>query len=490
MLTKKIDRLEEGIRRLNEERKRLESFARTYKTVLNPVRCLPEVVLREIFLACISDLSGFMGIYWHSANKQSRVRNSLNPAKPPWTLGQVCSSWRTVALSHSLIWSFMSISFPRAESPQSVWNCRLSQLMLQIYRSSSQPLTVALQSHVSIDPYNPLLVSICSHAARWVNLRLRFDDTTFRDLQELISPILKGRIPNLRGLQWIVHKSDSSTRGRESTLLDAFEHAPSLVDLAIHPQHYKIYNLVRLPWSQMTSYSGIRLRLSTNYPYLLEMKNLRSLYLIDVNHLDGVPPITLPSLTTLSLASRPGSTTENVGPLLELLTLPDLQELRISVDHVIASLPDFVTRSAPTLRSFWFKLSAISDDAFIEMLEIIPVLTSLSIQHPTNILIRALARTSSKGTPRLLPQLCELRLFSGEAIDDMESFASLVALRADNGVPELGPPFKRGRENVRRLKRLCCDEQLSLGDDDVQELRASGLDVLPLTPQWGITPFP
>ncbi|KAF9268353.1 hypothetical protein L218DRAFT_611312 [Marasmius fiardii PR-910] len=194
ILTDKIKLMEEAVRVLAKERERLEGYARTYKTVLNPVRCLPEVVLREIFLACIPDLREIMGVYWHtSGNKRSRVRNSLNPNKPPWTLSQVSSYWRAASLSYSALWSYISISFPKPTSPPNIWDRRLSQLLLQLSRSRSHPLSVALQSHVLVTPHNPLLISVCSHASRWENLRLRFDDIGFQDIQKMLSPLLKGK---------------------------------------------------------------------------------------------------------------------------------------------------------------------------------------------------------------------------------------------------------------------------------------------------------
>ncbi|KAL0569852.1 hypothetical protein V5O48_012104, partial [Marasmius crinis-equi] len=365
-------------------------------------------------------------------------------------------------------------------------------VMQQLYRSGSQPLSVALQSHVPITPYNPLLVSVCSHAARWENLRLRFDNTTFRDLQDLLSPILKGRLPNLRSLMWILHRSDASRNSNtEHDVFDAFEHLPSLVDLAMHPHTSQLHSVVQLPWSQIDNYSGIRLRLSSQFYHLLNMTNLTSLYLVDANHLDGVPPITLPSLTSLSVVSRPssGSTTDKVDPLLDLLVLPKLEVLRISVDLPVASLPEFVTRSAPTLRAIWLNITGMSDDALTEVLEIVPVLTSLSIQHPTNHLIRALAASSSKGKLRLLPRLRELRLFSGDVIDDMESFATMVALRTQEGSGSI-PSSGRRLHEPRHLQRLCFDDNFPVGDDDLRELRASGLEVELLTPHWSRTPFP
>ncbi|KAG7096547.1 hypothetical protein E1B28_003970 [Marasmius oreades] len=473
VVANKIKLMEEAILVLSKERERLKEYARTYKTILNPVRCLPEMVLREIFFACIQDLSGIMGVYWHkSGNKRSRIRNSLNPNKPPWTLSQVCSTWRTDALSYSALWSYISISFPRQTSPVTSWNRRLSQLMLQLSRSRSHPLSVALQSHVPVTPHNPLLISVCSHAARWENLRLRFDDVSFNDVQKMLSPLLKGHLPNLRCLQWIVHRNIHEDSG---TVFDTFEDVPNLVDLAIHPHHADLASFVRLPWSQITNYSAIRSRLSKDCMILLQMTNLSSLYIIDPSNLDGVPPLSLPSLIKLSVVARPEFAINHVGPLLESLMLENLQELQISADLTIKSLSDFVTRVAPTLRSFWLNVATMSHDAIIEVLEIIPGLTSLSIQHPTNHFIRALAETTPNGTPRLLPRLSDLRLFSAHEIDDMDSFADMVALRTDKG---------------RYLQRLCFDDQFPVGPDDLRELRATGLDVLWFTPHWSATPFP
>ncbi|KAF9268354.1 hypothetical protein L218DRAFT_611358 [Marasmius fiardii PR-910] len=205
------------------------------------------------------------------------------------------------------------------------------------------------------------------------------------------------------------------------------------------------------------------------------MTNLRSLYFIDPTHLDGVPSLSIPSLIKLSIVSRSEINMDNISPLVNRLTLANLQELQISTDGAVTSLPDFVTRLAPTLRSLWLRITNMTYNVMIEVVEIASNLTSLSIQHPSNNFIRALAETASNGTPRLLPRLCELRLFSSQEIDDMDSFADMVAMRTNNGL---------------YLQRLCFDNQFPAGPDDLRELRAIGLDVHRFTPHWNMTPFP
>ncbi|KIY70654.1 hypothetical protein CYLTODRAFT_347405, partial [Cylindrobasidium torrendii FP15055 ss-10] len=60
--------------------------------ILHPVRRLHFDILSEIF-ARVMDAEYGEALY------------TLHPAHPPWTLGQVCRSWRAAALSLPTLWS-------------------------------------------------------------------------------------------------------------------------------------------------------------------------------------------------------------------------------------------------------------------------------------------------------------------------------------------------------------------------------------------------
>ncbi|KAF9268366.1 hypothetical protein L218DRAFT_821577, partial [Marasmius fiardii PR-910] len=97
--------LEETIHILVAERGHLEKVIRTYRGIVNPIRRLPEVVLREIFRACTDDGTKAMETF----RDYMSSGDSLDPTKAPWTLGQVCSLWREVVTSFSSLWSYITI---------------------------------------------------------------------------------------------------------------------------------------------------------------------------------------------------------------------------------------------------------------------------------------------------------------------------------------------------------------------------------------------
>ena len=91
-----ITNLELELRALKSKRKQLRSTAlEEYLIITSPIRRLPDDILSEIFYQCI-----------HSH------RNPLMSAsEAPVLLTQICSRWRSVALSSPELWARLHIPF-------------------------------------------------------------------------------------------------------------------------------------------------------------------------------------------------------------------------------------------------------------------------------------------------------------------------------------------------------------------------------------------
>lgn len=99
----RIERLQEQLSHLGKQRLQIQRELDDWNVFLHPVRRLPTEILQEIFLACIKDSV--------STVHQSTSLNVQNYM--PWILAQVCSHWRSAALSFPQLWSAITVSFPR-----------------------------------------------------------------------------------------------------------------------------------------------------------------------------------------------------------------------------------------------------------------------------------------------------------------------------------------------------------------------------------------
>ncbi|KAK0479511.1 hypothetical protein IW261DRAFT_1336617, partial [Armillaria novae-zelandiae] len=75
---------------LLEEEARIQGTIESCKTILHPIRGIPEDVIREFFIA--------------SLDADEERKDSLNGSFAPLVLSQVCRDWRNIALSTCRLW--------------------------------------------------------------------------------------------------------------------------------------------------------------------------------------------------------------------------------------------------------------------------------------------------------------------------------------------------------------------------------------------------
>ncbi|PBK94022.1 hypothetical protein ARMGADRAFT_114102 [Armillaria gallica] len=89
-----------AIAKLEAERARIQEISCQYDTVLSPARRVPLEILTEIFLYTVETNPSFY--------------HAFDLATEPWSLTQVCCTWRAAALSFCpSIWNSMSIHTPK-----------------------------------------------------------------------------------------------------------------------------------------------------------------------------------------------------------------------------------------------------------------------------------------------------------------------------------------------------------------------------------------
>lgn len=90
-LKEKIDDVQQMLKTLLDSQAKVTGNLLTAKALLHPIRSIPDDVLSYIFSFCVQEVYDLIN--------KIVVHNSLDSRKPPWTLSQVCRSWRRVALS-------------------------------------------------------------------------------------------------------------------------------------------------------------------------------------------------------------------------------------------------------------------------------------------------------------------------------------------------------------------------------------------------------
>lgn len=153
--------------------------------------------------------------------------------------GQVCQSWRSIALSTPRLWSVISVQMSPPPAPG-----LLKLALLWLERSSRTPLTIQISGYKGRNVLDddsrllPLLTALIASSRRWK--RLTLDISLFR---HDVFDKAKNNMPLLETLEL---ECGSEVRiFKDQTL---FQSAPNLRDVTLDVMWPKIV----LPWSQLT----------------------------------------------------------------------------------------------------------------------------------------------------------------------------------------------------------------------------------------------
>ncbi|KAJ6584122.1 hypothetical protein DFH09DRAFT_1144316 [Mycena vulgaris] len=268
---------------------------------------LPTEVLHEIFSLATTVSSGELP--------------TRDTDYAPWILGHVCERWRAATISHTMMWSTITI---RKGSPPPV-----DLLDRQLQLSTDLPLKIVFFQSES-DRCIELFEALVACSRQWRQLRLTL-------LRDHASPFLRvlervrGQLPILRTLNL---EGVATTTGNPF----AFEVAPQLRDVTLHFQPLPI-----IPWQQLT-----RLSLTGEFTSLLPILRLAQnvtelivLLLNDDAHLSSSTTqwIHMPLVTHCLLFQK---------HIVDILVLPQLEALVVEPDTAMACI-SFQQRSSFSL---------------------------------------------------------------------------------------------------------------------------------------------
>ncbi|KAF5383919.1 hypothetical protein D9757_007425 [Collybiopsis confluens] len=441
ILDQDLEKMKTKVSEFTAKREEIISNIQSCRDVLHPIRRTPPDILLEIFSYCIDSVDA-------EHFEACREIDSLDTTKAPWCLSQVCRYWRKVVLNRPTLWTSISIDIdailrhvkaqPNPIAAQKIEADAIVLLSLRLTRSKDCPLKIALFSSVVT---HPLISMICACSIRWSSALLSLHIQSFQMLN-----FIKGALPRLEFLH--VRSSIAAFEAVWPGLpaVEAFENAPNLTSF----RTYDIPNLpaaILLPWSQIKHVTnGTQTRAiitpegnQANAEILTKARKLRTAQLACKSITTGVAiaPITHEHLVVLTLDITRRSEPDLFVQLLDALTLPKIQNLRLysfsTHLHDVRPIVRLLDRSGSKLSRLRLRgFNTSIDDAdldgqalrspFRALLGIVnETLLSLCLDDLHSSLLSALV--VKKDQPTLLPRLHEIRMKGKVLSVDLQNLA-------------------------------------------------------------------
>lgn len=444
-----IIRLKSQILYVESQKKRLHDYRVKLRSLLSPVRQLPNETLGLIFgFACNQNfLQQYPWLDWDNPSP-TKLSSPLFRHLPTLAISTVCKRWRTLAVSSPGLWSTISLEILMHDAAPVMFKGRVAILERYLERSANWPLSIELAVlGDSEEDEHVFLISLIQHSQRWKSFRYRgnftlsrhqgFLQTSFPLLEELDLMDLLGHrrvaVENLR----------------------CFRDAPKLVALVTNAPP-KVIKESGLPLNQLTFVDTVSSKREQMGDILDFCSNIVTLKVWQRTAMGAYSNLSVNSQT---ISKKVSSLTlrfcryEEEGDFLEAVfasyTLPALTQL-----HVEAKDPPcesewpkdeftkFIARSQCSITSFSLHRLGISDLDVISVLQVLPSLLTFSINDDnvrwgespiTSRLISHLHSSDnddqSSSSPSLLPKLRSLSLNVGGAVFDDAAFVDMVSSR-------------------------------------------------------------
>ncbi|KAJ3812921.1 hypothetical protein F5876DRAFT_74380 [Lentinula aff. lateritia] len=204
-LNARIVSVEALLEELERAKALLAKAVSEHKTVLNPLRRMPDDLLVEIFLHGA-------GLYIDPGDYFPSARHSLDLNSPPWTYSRVCRRLRETAMHTPLLWTRVKIeadhliqNVQNRYPSQSPLLFGLSLLSGYLSRSAALPLAIYLDMpSYRLDKYaHSISALVASHSQRWESLFLgivQSFDSNNMVLSEDSFPLLRRLQVDVRGV--------------------------------------------------------------------------------------------------------------------------------------------------------------------------------------------------------------------------------------------------------------------------------------------------
>ncbi|SJL11704.1 uncharacterized protein ARMOST_15112 [Armillaria ostoyae] len=336
---------------LVSERDQAASNISDAKSLLHPVRRLPDDVLRAVFRACTKSpgqaFDGELAILVPTVDIES-----VQPNQSPWTVSCVCQQWRTVAIRTGELWSFIELDLGNRPEDEELAKNRVFRLGLSLFRSNGHDLSIRLYGKKSVPGVCPILQILLPTAPYWKRLSVFLPLASFRHFS-----VCKGYLNRLDTLY---------ISGVESEIhIDAFQLAPSLRAVGTS----KPLTPFCIPFSGVTTFISGGPNMTT-YRSLKRLPRVQKLTLFCWDHIDEAAlaePISLSSVTFLHLFHLSGTGAPlSITNVYSRLILPSLRHLEItfygeSPDHI--SLPVVTNPASCPLNALVINLYSLTQEA-------------------------------------------------------------------------------------------------------------------------------
>ena len=130
-LERQIQRLQEQIDQLHQEKERLLRTSKPYKPLLSGLRRMPDETLAHIFVYCLPELNAIMRC-----------------SEAPLALGRICRRWRRIAYDTPELWTSIHVFVPIEREGSEFWPALLDGMKAWLDRSGDLPLNIS----VAADP--------------------------------------------------------------------------------------------------------------------------------------------------------------------------------------------------------------------------------------------------------------------------------------------------------------------------------------------------
>ncbi|KAK1221098.1 hypothetical protein PQX77_016145 [Marasmius sp. AFHP31] len=360
-----ISKLKDAILRLEEKRAGLGRSMEKCHSLLSPVHRLPTEILTNVF----SELC--------LCHPRSVLR-----------LSSVCGRWRELALSTPSLWTTLVIDFRQWERQYPSLTSMVDSFM---ERSAGRTLQVDLTFSANdadqedkVD-FSSTMSILAQNSSRWkiaslFNLSPALPCHTW-DFSALQTLCITGREPLPPKVSRLFSKSTSlRTLDIGAALLDRGD------------------NLLDFPWSQIETLSIHDTSSSRAFEFLAHFPRLESLRLWRVSHGTDNHAVQHCYSDMINSIAFTWDDQEDADLNLQSLTLPELTSLEMRGNSwqvlrswrqwpswVSSTTTDFLTRSACSVTSLSLVWLPITDRQTIDLLELMPTLTSLKIvERETN----------------------------------------------------------------------------------------------------------
>lgn len=382
-IDEEIEKLFAVVHDLQGKRHALHQTAIENQSFAAPVRRLPPEILEDIFMLCCP----------------SKPHSSFIRIEAPLLLTRVCVGWRDLAQSSQRLWANFTISI---DEP---FDAALAEAWLS--RAKSIPLSPTFRLPANLRsgrPMWPVLSQVIRYCDRWQHLVLEMPASTLGRFHSV-----EHRIPALETL------SIDILPGSHTEPITAFQFAPRLCRLRLESDIEA--QIIKLPWHQLTSFSGRCDSLARCFALLSLMPNLVDLTLsASETEFDTSSSMTaiLPHLVSLDV-----SLTCETAALFERLRCPILNTLRVWAPGVLWESGGFVQfLSCCTWLRHLTIARSIFDSSILNIIpcvEVIPSLTTLILDAAyfdwrAEDTLRQLTVTDSSMARCLLPALENLHI--------------------------------------------------------------------------------